>query len=487
MPAIDHLPSALGPYRLQRRLGEGGMGVVYLARDPEGRAVAVKVLRPLGTEGANARRRLAREVETMRRIRSRFVAEVIDADVLGEHPYIVTRFVAGQTLDDIVRTRGPLSGIWLQRLALGMAEALGAIHAAGVVHGDVQPGNVLLTDDWPVVIDFGIAQADSATRLPQISLDMGKLPYLAPEVIQGQPGSPASDVHAWGATMAFAATGMPPFGTDSEQEVFFRIVSGRADLEAVSAPLVPLISAALAGEATRRPNAAWLSAQASAINPSALGVTPLAIRHIHDREDLSRLAELERAATEWDRENRHNDYLFRGDRLVKAQLAVAKYPERLAELSTVVRQLINDFLNQSVPAQKPKVFLCHSSSDKLDVRQLYQRLRAINMLPWLDEKDILPGQDWDLEIRRAIRASRAIVVCLSKAAIMKSGYVQKEIKNALDVADEQPEGAIFLIPLRLEPCEVPDRLSRWQWVDLFEPNGFEQLARALRKLADGSR
>src|SRR5438105_14159791 len=123
MPATDHLPRTLGPYRLQDRLGEGGMGVVHLARDPEGRAVAVKVLRTLGTDGVNARRRLAREVETMRRVRSPYVAEVLDADVTCEYPYIVTRFVPGSTLEKLVRSRGPLSAQGLRRLAQGMAEA----------------------------------------------------------------------------------------------------------------------------------------------------------------------------------------------------------------------------------------------------------------------------------------------------------------------------------------------------------------------------
>ena len=233
MPATEHLPRTLGPYRLQDRLGEGGMGVVHLARDPEGRPVAVKVLHPLGSEGVNARRRLAREVETMRRVRSPYVAEVLDADVTGEFPYIVTRFVAGPTLDEMVRTRGPLSGPGLRRLAHGMAEALTAIHAAGVVHRDLKPGNVMLTDDRPIVIDFGIAQAGDATRLTQTGLVMGTPGYLAPEVIEGEPSSPASDVHSWGSTMAFAATGHLPFGGGSYETIFYRIISGRADLSGV--------------------------------------------------------------------------------------------------------------------------------------------------------------------------------------------------------------------------------------------------------------
>jgi hypothetical protein len=277
MPATEHLPRSLGPYRLQDRLGEGGMGVVHLARDPEGRPVAVKVLHPLGTEGPNARRRLTREVETMRRVRSPYVAEVLDADVTGEHPYIVTRFVAGPTLDEMVRGRGPLSAQGLRRLAHGMAEALAAIHAAGVVHRDLKPSNVMLTDDRPIVIDFGIALTGDATRLTQSGLVMGTPGYLAPEVIEGQPSSPASDVHSWGSTMVFAATGHLPFGGGSYETIFYRIVSGRADLTGVPAPFVPLISAALARDPSHRPSASWLSAQASALDMSAVGPAATAV------------------------------------------------------------------------------------------------------------------------------------------------------------------------------------------------------------------
>jgi hypothetical protein len=247
------------------------MGVVHLARDPEGRLVAVKVLHPLGTDGPNARRRLAREVETMRRVRSPYVAEVLDADVTGEFPYIVTRYVSGPTLDEMVRRHGPLPAPGLRRLAHGMAEALTAIHAAGVVHRDLKPGNVMLSDDRPIVIDFGIAQAGDATRLTQTGLVMGTPGYLAPEVIEGQPSSPASDVHCWGTTMAFAATGHLPFGGGSYESIFYRIVSGRADLDGVPEPFVPLIAAALARDPADRPSASWLSAQARALSAAGSG------------------------------------------------------------------------------------------------------------------------------------------------------------------------------------------------------------------------
>jgi hypothetical protein len=267
MPATERLPRTLGPYRLQDRLGEGGMGVVHLAQAPDGGLVAVKVLSSRGDD-VNGRRRLAREVETMRRVRSPYVAEVLDADVAGEFPYIVTRFVPGPTLEQLVRGRGPMSAAGLRRLACGTAEALAAIHAAGVVHRDLKPGNVMLTDDRPVVIDFGIAQAGDATSLTLTGLVMGTPGYLAPEVIEGEPSGPASDVHSWGATMAYAATGRAPFGSGTYETIFYRIVSGRADLTGVPAPLVPLISAALAKDPAHRPTAAWLSAQANAVDLS---------------------------------------------------------------------------------------------------------------------------------------------------------------------------------------------------------------------------
>jgi TIR domain len=127
-----------------------------------------------------------------------------------------------------------------------------------------------------------------------------------------------------------------------------------------------------------------------------------------------------------------------------------------------------------------RIFLCHSSGDKNQVRNLYQRLRNDGFFPWLDQEDLLPGQDWGQEIPKAVRLSAVVLVCLSEKAVTKAGYVQKEIKYALDVADEQPEGGIFLIPVRLENCDVPERLRRWQWVDLFEERGYDKLVRALR-------
>ena len=261
MASQDRIPDRLGPYRLRERLGEGGMGAVYLARDRERRMVAVKVLHSRVAEEPNARRRLAREVEAMRRVRSPFVAEVLDADVTGKFPYIVTRYVPGHTLDDVVRRQGPLPGWALERLASGLAQALAAVHAAGVVHRDLKPGNVMLHDGDPVVIDFGIAHTGDATRLTQTGMFMGTPGYLAPEVIEGQPSSEASDIHSWGATIAYAATGRPPFGSGSFENIFYRIVQGNADIAGLPGPLAQLVSAALSRDPRSRPTAAALCAQ----------------------------------------------------------------------------------------------------------------------------------------------------------------------------------------------------------------------------------
>jgi hypothetical protein len=270
MTGQDLMPQRLGEYRLLDRIGEGGMGVVFRALGPGQCPVALKVLRSVVAGEPTARRRLAREVETMRRVRSPYVAEVIDADLEGELPYVVTRYVPGRTLDQVVASAGARRGPALAQLICGLADALAAIHAAGVVHRDLKPGNVMLLEGQPVVIDFGIAQGAEATRLTLTGMFMGTPGYLAPEVIGGGPSSQASDVHAWGATVAFAATGRPPYGTGAYETIFYRILNGEPDLVGAPAPVVPLLAAAMARDPARRPTAAELSARAKALDPGSL-------------------------------------------------------------------------------------------------------------------------------------------------------------------------------------------------------------------------
>jgi len=245
------------------------MGVVYLATDPVLRLVAVKALRH-GVTGETSRRRLTREFETMRLVHSPFVAEVLDANVEHEPPYIVTRYVPGRTVEDVVGQDGPMTGPALMRLARGLACALTAVHGAGIVHRDLKPANVMLVSGEPVVIDFGIAQALDSTRLTQSGMLMGTPGYLAPEVIEGSPSGPAADVHSWAATVAFAATGRPPFGSGSYEAIFYRIVNGQPDLATMPATLLPVVLHALARDPSQRPSAADLAERIATLDPAAL-------------------------------------------------------------------------------------------------------------------------------------------------------------------------------------------------------------------------
>ncbi|MFI7225165.1 protein kinase [Nonomuraea angiospora] len=254
----------VGPYELIRPLGEGGMGVVHLAKDPQhGRQVAIKVLRPEVAGDEIARSRLAREVEIMRRVRGRHVAELIDADVKARHPYIVTRYVPGTPLDQVVRRDRPLALGALLRVGKGVAEALAAMHAAGVIHRDLKPGNVLMTEGDPVVIDFGIAQLVDSTRITQTGMFIGAPGYLAPEIIEGNDAGPEVDIHAWAGTMLYAATGEPPFGKGTLEMIFFNITAGKANVRAAPVLLRPILRAAFSRQPSMRPTATQLVTQLS--------------------------------------------------------------------------------------------------------------------------------------------------------------------------------------------------------------------------------
>jgi predicted Ser/Thr protein kinase len=275
-PTAPRDPALFGPYRPVHRIGEGGMGVVHLALDDQGRAVALKVLRDHVCADPEARARLRREVEILRRVRSPHVAEVLAADLEGARPYLATRYVPGRTLEDQVRAEGPLGIADVARIGLVLAQALTAIHAAGVVHRDVKPANVMLMDGQPVLIDFGIAHVADQSRLTRAGLVMGTPGYLSPEVVAGWPVAPATDWWGWGSTLAFAASGRSPFGTGPLEVVLDRVRQGRPDLDGVDPRLVPVLAAALSPDPQRRPPAgalvAMLQRAASAPVPTRVDV-----------------------------------------------------------------------------------------------------------------------------------------------------------------------------------------------------------------------
>jgi predicted Ser/Thr protein kinase len=248
----------VGGYELLMRLGEGGMGVVHLARPPRGERVALKVLRPHIVGDDEARARLAREVSSLSRIRSPWVAEIVDSDPWGEIPFVATRYVPGPSLHDLVKDEGPLSDADLRFLARGLAEGIASVHAVGVLHRDVKPSNVLIEGRTPILIDFGLARVADDPKLTHTGWLLGTPGYLAPEILDGHDATTASDVHSWGATVAFAGTGRSPFGRGPSMAIMDRVRRGQHELDGLPDDLRRVVASALDPDPRRRPAPAEL-------------------------------------------------------------------------------------------------------------------------------------------------------------------------------------------------------------------------------------
>ncbi|MEH0417418.1 protein kinase domain-containing protein [Streptomyces sp. B21-083] len=267
-----------GRYRLVGRLGQGGMGVVYFGRSRSGRAVAVKVVRPELSTEPGFRRRFADEVAAARRVGGFHTAPVVDADPEGEPAWLVTAYIPGPTLRDVLDQVGPLPAETLTVLAAGLAEALAAIHQAGVIHRDLKPANIIVAEDGPRVIDFGIARALDGAALTQTGFQIGTLGFLAPEQLVGGTLTPAVDMFALGVVLSQAAGGAP-FGDGGSAAWAYRVVHEQPDLTDVPDPLRGLVAACLAKDpldrpgpsefldqlTVRHPSDTWLPAEATAL------------------------------------------------------------------------------------------------------------------------------------------------------------------------------------------------------------------------------
>lgn len=229
------------------------MGVVHLASRDDGHRVALKVLRPHIVGDDEARARLAREVSSLSRIRSRWVAEIVDSDPWGEIPFVATRYVPGLSLHEYVAEEGSIRGDDLRWFAECLAEGLGTVHAVGVLHRDVKPSNVLMEGRTPILIDFGLARVAEDPKLTHTGWLLGTPGYLAPEILYGDDASAASDIHSWAATVAFAGTGQPPFGRGPSMAIMDRVRRGEHDLSGLPDDLRRIVDAALDPDPTRRP------------------------------------------------------------------------------------------------------------------------------------------------------------------------------------------------------------------------------------------
>jgi serine/threonine protein kinase len=252
-PLATDDPRQVGGFRLQARLGAGGMGRVYLGYSPGGRPVAVKVVHPDLARDPEFMQRFRREVAAAQAVSDAYTAAVVGAGPDDSPPWLATTFVPGPPLSDLVAQAGPLPEDAVWRLAGGLAEALQAIHAQGLVHRDLKPGNILIAADGPRVIDFGISRTTSGTVVTATQMTIGTPAYMSPEQAQGLPVGPASDIFSLGSVLAFAATGAAPFGGGEMFAVGLRVVHGKPDLTGVPESLRPVIDACLAKDPAARP------------------------------------------------------------------------------------------------------------------------------------------------------------------------------------------------------------------------------------------
>ncbi len=250
-PLENNDPERIGRYRLIGRLGAGGMGQVFFGRSAGGRAVAVKRIHPHMAADASFRERFAREVRAARQVSGAFTAPVLDAGPDDEVPWLVTSYVPSLPLDEAVQTHGPLPESSVQVLAAGLAEALVEIHRVGLIHRDLKPGNVLLAEDGPRVIDFGIARATDGTAATQSVI--GTPGFMSPEQVQGEALTASSDLFAYGAVLAYAASGAGPFGEGNMPTMVMRIISHEPDLSRVPEGLRHLVAACLSKDPRGRP------------------------------------------------------------------------------------------------------------------------------------------------------------------------------------------------------------------------------------------
>ncbi|MEW1613328.1 MULTISPECIES: protein kinase domain-containing protein [unclassified Streptomyces] len=252
-------PRLVGSFRLHRRLGAGGMGVVYLGSDRRGQRVALKVIRPDLAEDQEFRSRFAREVSAARRIRGGCTARLVAADLEADRPWFATQYVPGPSLHDKVAEEGPLAAAEVASIGAALSEGLVAVHEAGVVHRDLKPSNILLSPKGPRIIDFGIAWSTGASTLTHVGTAVGSPGFLAPEQVRGAAVTPATDVFSLGATLAYAAMADSPFGHGSSEVMLYRVVHEEAQLHGVHDALAPLISACLAKDPEERPSTLQLS------------------------------------------------------------------------------------------------------------------------------------------------------------------------------------------------------------------------------------
>lgn len=413
---------SFGHFQILEKIGEGGLASIYKAYDsPQNRVLAIKMVFPYFEPSKVLYKRFMDEGEMLKKLNHPNIVRVLEVGESEGKPYLAMEYISGGTLKHLMKKPMP----WQDAVSLlsPIARALEYIHSHGVIHGDVKPSNILITESGePLLSDFGLAQIgnDSIEGVLSPSNGVGTPAYMAPEQFQGQTVDFRADIYALGTVLYEMVTGRKPYVADTPMAII---------IKKMTEPLP---------------------------KPSKF------VNNLPDELENILLRALAKEP-----KNRYRDIT-----------AFADSVEKLIDPKHKFK------FTQNKANRKLRIFLCHSSEDKPSVRKLYEKLTMDGFDAWLDEEKLLPGQNWDLEIKKAVRETDIVIICLSKKSISKEGYIQKEIRIALDIADEKPEGAIFLIPARLEVCDVPSRLSMWQWVDIFKERGYEKLLRSLQVRSD---
>ena len=282
-------PTNVGPFKLLGVLGNGGFGRVYLGQGQDGQRVAVKVIKPDLAEDPEFRARFGREVSAARKIGGQFTARVVAADTDGEELWLATEYISGPTLREAVTAQGPLAESSVLALAAGLAEALGAIHAAGLVHRDLKPDNVLLAYDGPRVIDFGIARVAGASTLTGTGVLMGTLAYMSPEQAIGRPVGAPSDVFSLASVLVFAATGRGPYGDGTQAELLYRVAHQGPSLDGVPPQVRSLVEPCMTEDPGRRPTTSDLIEHLGGARPAVgwLRTETIAAQNPHDTASMT--------------------------------------------------------------------------------------------------------------------------------------------------------------------------------------------------------
>ncbi|APU12870.1 MULTISPECIES: serine/threonine-protein kinase [Actinoalloteichus] len=327
-PLRDGDPRQVGAYRLRGRLGGGGMGQVFLGSSRSGRQVAVKLVRAELAEDVEFRRRFAVEVDAARRVGGFYTAQVVDAGPEDVPPWLVTAYIPGPSLQQAVEKHGPLPTEAVALLGAGLAEGLAAIHACGLVHRDLKPSNVILADDGPRVIDFGIARALDSTSHTLSRVVVGTPSFMSPEQARGQEIGPSSDVFSLGLILAFAATGRSPFGTGPAEAIVYRIVHDEPDLVGLPSRLAGTVRRCLAKDPGRRPSVADIIDELAEFGRTTTRWLPPTISTMIDERRMQTTIDLGSGPTAQQRRGG-------GTRLLDAQTG---HPHRDSGRSTARRQ-----------------------------------------------------------------------------------------------------------------------------------------------------